>query len=286
MKTLRNTRGFTLIELLVVIAIIAILAAILFPVFARAKEAAKKIADLSNLKQLATATAIYGSDYDDTFISFPYAGQWSGPAYTNREKGQFWTDKLMPYVKAKQMYNNPGNTDTVYDSRGYWLPGATSAATLATDPSVYRVTFAMNHMLNRGDKGPDNPGATSQTAVDEPAQIALMGPSQYAWTFSSCQPDSAGSQNMSFYWLISDAGWGYELFGNKGAQGGWSAGANFSYADGHAKYQKAVDGGTATGDLYGYQGRDLFRGYFPGAKTRANVSTNGTCPSDRGSMAY
>ena len=60
-------KAFTLIELLVVIAIIAILAAILFPVFAQAKEAAKKTSDLSNVKQLGTGVAIYLSDNDDLF---------------------------------------------------------------------------------------------------------------------------------------------------------------------------------------------------------------------------
>jgi len=62
----RNSSGFTLIELLVVIAIIAILAAILFPVFAQAKMAAKKTQDLSNAKQLNLAIQMYGGDYDDT----------------------------------------------------------------------------------------------------------------------------------------------------------------------------------------------------------------------------
>lgn len=62
-----NRKGFTLIELLVVIAIIAILAAILFPVFAQAKVAAKKAADLSNVKQIGTSTILYLNDYDDTF---------------------------------------------------------------------------------------------------------------------------------------------------------------------------------------------------------------------------
>jgi prepilin-type N-terminal cleavage/methylation domain-containing protein len=60
-------RGFTLIELLVVIAIIAILAAILFPVFSRAREQARKTACLSNMKQMATATMMYVQDWDETF---------------------------------------------------------------------------------------------------------------------------------------------------------------------------------------------------------------------------
>jgi len=67
-----NKRAFTLIELLVVIAIIAILAAILFPVFAQAKLAAKKTADLSNLKQLSLAAIMYTNDYDDTLFAHQY----------------------------------------------------------------------------------------------------------------------------------------------------------------------------------------------------------------------
>src|ERR1044071_8266023 len=62
---MKRNRAFTLIELLVVIAIIAILSAILFPVFAQAKEAAKSASDLSNVKQMGTAVAIYLADYDD-----------------------------------------------------------------------------------------------------------------------------------------------------------------------------------------------------------------------------
>jgi prepilin-type N-terminal cleavage/methylation domain-containing protein len=69
----RFNTAFTLIELLVVIAIIAILAAILFPVFARAREQARKTACLSNLKQIGTATLMYAQDYDETLCP-PYKG--------------------------------------------------------------------------------------------------------------------------------------------------------------------------------------------------------------------
>src|SRR4051812_19231645 len=69
---MKKNRAFTLIELLVVIAIIAILAAILFPVFAQAKEAAKKISCLSNVKQIALASLMYSNDYDDTFAPSQY----------------------------------------------------------------------------------------------------------------------------------------------------------------------------------------------------------------------
>ena len=63
----RQKRGFTLIELLVVIAIIAILAAILFPVFSRARESARKTACLSNMKQIGTALMMYCQDWDEAF---------------------------------------------------------------------------------------------------------------------------------------------------------------------------------------------------------------------------
>ena len=85
-------RGFTLIELLVVIAIIAILAAILFPVFAQARERARAITCISNLKQLGTATMMYVQDYDETY---PLGYMWD----TSRDwGGTMWTVSLMPYA--------------------------------------------------------------------------------------------------------------------------------------------------------------------------------------------
>ena len=93
--TRRRSQGFTLIELLVVIAIIAILAAILFPVFAQAKTAAKKTADLSNLKQIGTSVFIYSADNDDVI-----------PHFMEKQPYVFAT-RLMPYVKNRQIWKAP-----------------------------------------------------------------------------------------------------------------------------------------------------------------------------------
>ncbi|MEN6643067.1 MAG: DUF1559 domain-containing protein [Armatimonadia bacterium] len=87
-------RGFTLIELLVVIAIIAILAAILFPVFAKAREKARQASCLSNVKQLMVATLSYAQDYDETLPSQRYG------VY-------YWFSFISPYVKNTQVFRCP-----------------------------------------------------------------------------------------------------------------------------------------------------------------------------------
>jgi prepilin-type N-terminal cleavage/methylation domain-containing protein len=88
-------KGFTLIELLVVIAIIAILAAILFPVFAQAKVAAKKTSDLSNLKQISLSVLMYAADYEDKI-----------PHY-NWPEGYIFTARVLPYIKNRGILRNP-----------------------------------------------------------------------------------------------------------------------------------------------------------------------------------
>lgn len=90
-------RAFTLIELLVVIAIIAILAAILFPVFAQAKLAAKKTADLNNLKQIGLGVVMYANDNDD---EFPRGFYWPADDLWDWNNAITWRETTQPYIKS------------------------------------------------------------------------------------------------------------------------------------------------------------------------------------------
>lgn len=101
-------KAFTLIELLVVIAIIAILAAILFPVFAQAKAAAKKASAISDAKQIVLGEILYTNDYDD--VISPYFSYWSGgPAYTSGAPYQYWPGLISSYIqKTQSTATDPG----------------------------------------------------------------------------------------------------------------------------------------------------------------------------------
>src|SRR5437870_12943837 len=104
MARLRRGRGFTLIELLVVIAIIAILAAILFPVFAQARDKARSAACLSNLKQIGQALMMYAQDWDEKSTWFWNSG--AADAAKDQLAG-YWYQLLLPYTKSVQVFICP-----------------------------------------------------------------------------------------------------------------------------------------------------------------------------------
>ncbi len=100
-----TSKAFTLIELLVVIAIIAILAAILFPVFARARENARRSSCQSNLKQIAIGLMQYTQDYDERYPSGKIGG-------TGSNRGSGWAGPIIPYIKSGQVFTCPSDTRT------------------------------------------------------------------------------------------------------------------------------------------------------------------------------
>ena len=100
---LPSRTAFTLIELLVVIAIISILAAILFPVFAQAREKARQTACLSNGKQIGTAFLMYAQDYDENLVLTSFSST-PGVGTSNS-----WTNKCQPYIKSRTLFRCPSD---------------------------------------------------------------------------------------------------------------------------------------------------------------------------------
>lgn len=126
--------GFTLIELLVVISIISILAAILFPVFARARENARRTGCMSNMKQIGLAFTMYAQDYDERLVSERMGDKGSGVMAFTRYNGQSsdwlsWRELLYPYVKNVQVFNCPSSDKSIRWEGGTsaWLPYAYNA---------------------------------------------------------------------------------------------------------------------------------------------------------------
>jgi prepilin-type N-terminal cleavage/methylation domain-containing protein/prepilin-type processing-associated H-X9-DG protein len=114
MRKPSGSKGFTLIELLVVIAIIAILAAILFPVFARARENARKSTCQSNLKQMATAAMQYAQDYDETLMRH----------FINPSSGIYgWVWLLQPYVKNTGIFTCPSKPSAKWNGSATTFSG-------------------------------------------------------------------------------------------------------------------------------------------------------------------
>jgi prepilin-type N-terminal cleavage/methylation domain-containing protein/prepilin-type processing-associated H-X9-DG protein len=213
----RNTyrTGFTLIELLVVIAIIAILAAILFPVFAQAREKARQGSCLSNMKQMALAVHMYTQDYDEILPPYNDAVFDFGnpdPATRKKSDGAWRTNYLwclQPYIKNQQIQACPsmggqegGQEITPFSRASYMGNGAIMGASMAV--------------------------------VQRPAEIVYMQEYRFltrvAWLRPACSAN--GRCSGWCWWGIPDNRPGYS---NVHMEGG-----NFVYVDGHARYKKNI----------------------------------------------
>ena len=218
-------KGFTLIELLVVIAIIAILAAILFPVFAQAREKARQTSCLSNLKQIGTATMLYADDYDECLPlmlnnvepQYSYFKAQAGyPCqYFNVTSAQWglltnypsWMDSIFPYVKNVEMYKCPSNKKMC----GYG----------------YNINLAypiVNGWYEFASK------VTALAELKNTSELVFVGDTSYI-----------ASQNSPRFELGACCLWYDDLGTEKCRHNG---GSNFTFCDGHAKFYKRGAGPT------------------------------------------
>ena len=173
-----NRKAFTLIELLVVIAIIAILAAILFPVFAQAKLAAKKTACVSNQKQATLGAIMYAGDSDDMFPLAEY-----GDDYSAATPHITWTTTVYPYVKNGDQLVDPvaGNKVSTGKAGVFVDPAAPVVNQTAVGQEGYY--FGVNRLIctadyNGGETWFNNAGqvlpSLTSTGIDAPADRVLM----------------------------------------------------------------------------------------------------------------
>jgi prepilin-type N-terminal cleavage/methylation domain-containing protein/prepilin-type processing-associated H-X9-DG protein len=272
--TPRRVFGFTLIELLVVIAIIAILAAILFPVFAQAREKARQASCLSNLKQIGNSARMYAQDYDETWVPFSYQSYIAGtnsPAWGAGWGMYYYTMTLQPYVKNIGLFvcpsgewstlqygawkdantpPDPGNSDSTYP--GSWRTsyqwnnvGTWSQATAADS--------AFKTAGKRGFIGLNSAG-TPESNYQTPTLLSdaeIEDPSGTIWIFEGAWPDMNNDQNSDYGCVIRNKTSSTEYTGLQGLKfkgyanrdwGGVRARHNdgfvAAYADGHAKWSK------------------------------------------------
>jgi prepilin-type N-terminal cleavage/methylation domain-containing protein len=170
-------RAFTLIELLVVIAIIAILAAILFPVFAQAKAAAKRTAVLSNFKQLTTSVIMYSADYDDMWVAHSY---WSADWNSTEGKRNYWVGRVLPYIKNFEIF---WSTEDIRRAP-QWASWSNGASLSVAANAVVATDQVPNNTQNQPFRGVIAPmnnswmnwvNAQNGTAITNQAATILMG---------------------------------------------------------------------------------------------------------------
>jgi len=245
---MRKPYAFTLIELLVVIAIIAILAAILFPVFARAREAAKGTQCLSNMKQLGTGFEMYCPDFGERYpkagegwrsAGVPYTAHWvtagAGPACPAGMSMNGYclnvanpkTGSLYRYVKDGGVYVCPSNTKSQPNCGFNNCPGGTNSSSGRIDWAGNRalVTYTMNAFF---DNPNNNTGGIKRTQVRYPAATYLIY-------------DEWGMTLNDAYFVPTT----FDAFGEQ-----HSDGANMLHADGHAKRYARAQLNSSGGSLY------------------------------------
>jgi prepilin-type N-terminal cleavage/methylation domain-containing protein/prepilin-type processing-associated H-X9-DG protein len=230
----RRTRGFTLIELLVVIAIIAILAAILFPVFAKAREKARQISCASNERQLGLAIIQYNQDNDERFM--PGLG-------TSNLFGQGWTGECQSYIKSTGLAKCPD------DSTGTATNGTLSA---------YPVSYAFNsNMANSALASMNAPASTvmlcevegataridqsdegTNNGLSTPA-IGNLSPATNGLEVNGVWTDALNAQTSTGMKFATGPMGGYAESSSAnftGATGIHTDGSNLLFGDGHVKY--------------------------------------------------
>jgi prepilin-type N-terminal cleavage/methylation domain-containing protein/prepilin-type processing-associated H-X9-DG protein len=202
--------GFTLIELLIVISIIALLAAILFPVFSRARESARRSSCLSNMKQLGTALLMYTQDYDEAMCgNASNADEGAGLAlgFMDAAAGRNWAASLMPYVKNLQVFVCPSAVP-------YSKVGGNSAYFELSTTGAGNTSYAGNYIVE--DR--------KLAAIPEPARIVMLREFKFYQCTAQMRPVPSGSNFVQF----QHANLEYSHF----------EGANRLFCDGHAKWAK------------------------------------------------
>ena len=189
MRVSNRNKGFTLIEILIVVAIIAILAAILFPVFARARENGRRASCASNVKQISLGIMQYAQDYDEKLPLFQTSGFAIGT--TN---GTAWSQQIQPYLNSMQIFqcpsepnpsaaagtNGAGYTDygmatycTIYNGCTSYSTGVALASFVS--PSLSVMVFEMpNGAANNGYNGCTNWNCSG--SANTPGKLAFAGP--------------------------------------------------------------------------------------------------------------
>lgn len=258
--------AFTLIELLVVIAIIAILAAILFPVFAQAKEAAKKTADLSNLKQIGTSVPMYQADSDDVSPNLRLgASNWGcGGAQPlgNCNQVQSAHAALNPYVKNRQVWKAPNDSmtrcDDVNQCTDQFTGGALSyifsyngqqnwinQGTASPNPLAFGV-FGHGWALSDGTPRTGTTNSLSSTQIGAPANTVILMPMYISWSYWSGIMQYRADQRQYAFEELGIPTWPKMLTiaglwccsNDSMSMGAYGGITNFGFADGHVKSMK------------------------------------------------